>query len=230
MPKVTVSPVDICNIALSHLGDQEITRLDEEAAEENPIVRYCRDFYDTARQAALETFEWSFAMSSQELSRRSNVATPGYAYAQVLPEDCLSLHTLHPGTLNNETGLYAFSERRIDKFRIMDLDVWTNVHTVSAIYTRDEEDPTRWSGHFRLAVARLLASFLAGPLTDNPGETTRQKEVYETVDLPNAQYYDAIQDRSGENSNVMTSRDRSAFLGVRNSTGQGYYSDGTPID
>lgn len=229
MPVRSVSDVDICNIALSHLGDQEITRLDDAAADENPIVRYCQDYYDTARQAVLETFEWSFAMSSQALSRRSNVATPGYIYAQVLPEDCLSLHTLHPGCLDAETETYKFSGRKIDKFRLMGRDVWTDAQIVSAVYTKDEQNPTIWSSHFRLAVARLLASFLAGPLTDNPSESIRQKELYETIDLPNAQYHDAKQDRSGENSDITTSRDRSPFLGTRTSS-QGYYSDGSPID
>jgi hypothetical protein len=232
MSSVSVSSVDICNIALAHLGDQEITRLDEEAAEENPLVRYCRQYYETARQTALETFEWSFAMKSQELSRRTNVATPGFLYAQVLPEDCLKLLTLHEGTLDNTTGIYSFHSEKMDYFRIVGLDVWTNIQTVSAFYTADVTDPTMWSGHFRFAVARLLASLLAGPLTDNPGEATRQKEIYETVDLPNAQYYDAVQDRSGENSNMVSVRARDAFLNSHRtgSATSGYYADGTPID
>lgn len=224
----TVSPIDICNIALAHIGDRRISRLDDDAATDDALVRYCAEFYDQARTEALETQNWSFAKKTAPMSRRTGVVTIGYSHAQVLPEDNLRLISLHRGSIDPNTNAVNYSKTKIDKFEIVGRDVWTDYETVGIKYIKDTTDPTEWSSHFRAAVARLLASFLAGPVADDPRMVTKQKEIYESVDLPNAQYYDAVQDRSGENADTQTRRAGSEFLGVRYEGGNGYHSDGTP--
>ena len=224
-----VTPIDICNLALGHLGDRRITRLDDEAARDDGLVRYCAEFYNQARTEVLEAQEWGFAKRTQELTRRNGVNPIGFNYAQILPEDQLRLISLHPGSISTTTGETRFRRGKLDLFEIVGMDVWTNEQLVAAKYIKDSTNPTEWSSHVRAAVGRLLASFLAGPLADDPRMVKSQKEIYESVDLPNAQYYDAVQDRSGENSDVYDRRSTSALIQSHGSS-DGYYSDGTPFD
>ena len=92
------------------------------------------------------------------------------------------------------------------------------VNPVAAEYIRDmplTDDPDLWTPHFRAAVARLLASKLAGPVTNEDGLVDKHMRIYETVDLPNAQFYDAVQDNSNENSEHDGRLATSKFLQAR---------------
>lgn len=222
-------------MALGNISDRRITRFDDEAAETDALVRYCQEFYDQARTEVLESQPWSFAKRSAALVRRGSVPTIGFSYAQVLPEDMLRLLSLHPGVATpaeeTTTPLFGatpevpvvsasvvpvtYSSRKVDSFEIVGLDVWTNEQFVAAKYIYDSINPTEWSSHVRTAVARRLSALLAGPLTDGTGEVRSQLDLYERVDLPNAQFYDAIQDNSNENSDINSIRAQSSLLGVR---------------
>ena len=101
------------------------------------------------------------------------------------------------------------------------VQVWSQYADVAIEYIQVVNDPDEWTHHFRAAVARLLASYLARPTADNPDESNKQKRIYETVDLPNAQYYDAVQDNSGENSDHETRIAGSNSLQSRYSTRYG---------
>lgn len=191
-------------MALAHLGDRRISRLDDDAQLSDALVRYCSEFYDQARKEALAAHRWTFAKHAVALSRRTDVATIGYSYVHQLPSDILRLMRVVPGgqTTDSSGNLQpvVFSNTKLDSFKIVGPHVWTNSEHLAVEYIRDVENPTEWTPHFRTAVARLLASYLAGPTADRPDEVMNQKRIYETVDLPNAQYYDAVQDQSGENS------------------------------
>jgi hypothetical protein len=193
-----MSPIDICNQALAHLGDRRITRLDDSAQATDALSRYCAEFYDQARQEVMAAHRWTFAKHVEALALRADVLTVGYTYAHELPADHIRLMRLVPGTLIGTTTTYA--DTTIDSFKIVGSKVWSDENIVAAEYIRDLTNPGEWTPHFRAAVARLLASYLAGPTADNPNEVVAQKRAYETIDLPNAQFYDAVQDNSGENS------------------------------
>ena len=203
-----MSPIDICNQALAHLGDRRITRLDSAAQAGDALVRYCSEFYDQARQEVLAAHRWTFAKHAVPLSQRSDVTTIGYTYVHDLPSDTVRLMRVVPGeTLLDANGVLTsvtYTDNTIDKFKIVGQNIWSNYKYIAAEYIRDVSDPDQWTPHFRAAVARLLASYLAGPTADNPNEVIAQKRAYETIDLPNAQFYDAVQDKSGENSDQVT--------------------------
>jgi hypothetical protein len=203
-----MSPIDICNQALAHLGDRRITRLDAAAQAGDALVRYCSEFYDQARQEVLAAHRWTFAKHAVPLSRRTDVTTIGFTYAHDLPYDHIRLLRVVPGeTLLNSAGVLTsvtYTDNTIDSFKIVGSKVWSDYSYVAAEYVRDVENPSEWTPHFRAAVARLLASYLAGPTSDNPNEVISQKRAYESIDLPNAQFYDAVQDKSGENSDQAT--------------------------
>lgn len=80
------SVVDICNIALSRIGNgQRIDSLDERSAQ----AEQCGLFYELTRDAVLRDFNWPFATKYQTLAQvaTSPDATGMYNYA--MPDDCL---------------------------------------------------------------------------------------------------------------------------------------------
>jgi len=219
------TPVDIANQALAHLGDRRIDRIDDDAANTDALSRYCAEFYDQARQEVLAAHRWSFAKSTAELALRADVTVIGYTYAHQKPSGFIRLLRLIPGTqvldVNGDVESVTYPDSSIDKFKIVGMQIWSQYADVAMEYIQDVNDPDEWTPHFRAAVARLLASYLAGPTSDNPDESNKQKRIYETVDLPNAQYYDAVQDNSGENSDHETRIAGSNSLQSRYSTRYG---------
>jgi hypothetical protein len=226
-----MSPIDICNMALAHLGDRRITRIDDDAALADALVRYCNEFYTQARQEALAAHRWTFAKNAVALSQRSGSAIViGYSYSHGLPEDMLRLMRLVPGTEVTTDGVVTgmdYPDKGIDKFKIVGKEVWSNTQFLALEYVKDVTDPDEWTPHFRAAVARLLASYLAGPTTDDPNEVAKQTRIYETIALPNAQFYDSVQDNSGENSDHQIRLAGSLSLQSRHDLayGQTDYSD-----
>ena len=199
---MNISPVDICNQALAHLGDRRISRLDDDASISDALSRYCAEFYDQARQEVLAAHRWTFAKHAVALSLRADVVTFGFNYAHELPTDHIRLLRVIPGSYSTTTTETTYEATAVDKFKIVGSKVWSDQKYLALEYVRDVNDPSEWTPHFRAAVARLLAAYLAGPTADNPDEVTKQKRIYETVDLPNAQFYDSVQDNSGENSDM----------------------------
>lgn len=218
-----MADVDICNQALAHLGDRDITALDASAAAIDPLAAFCLEFYPAARQEALAAHRWTFAKKTAELVEDDTVITFGFSYAHTLPSDRLRFMRIVPGSEVFDTdGVtvldVTYSDTKVDKFKIVGGDIWTNHKHVAAEYIRDmplTDDPDLWTPHFRAAVARLLASKLAGPVTNEDSLADKHMRIYETVDLPNAQFYDAVQDNSNENSNHEGRLATSKFLQAR---------------
>lgn len=207
------SPVDICNQALAYIGDRRITRLDEEAQRNDGLVRYCAEFYEQARQIALEAHRWSFAKKAQALTRRTDVTIIGFKYAHQMPSDKLRVMNLVKGSQLTQSGVVAptpasqyveYRDEKIDRFKIVGNQIWSDCEHVALFYIYDSTNPNDWSASFRNCVARFMAHLLAGAIADDPNMTERHLRIYETNTLPNAQYYDSVQDASGENSDLET--------------------------
>lgn len=78
---------DIANIALSLLGEEAITSIDDEEDKKAGIIRV---HYDVARDATLEAHEWSFAMERFSLDAPAAEAPVwGYSYRHKIPADIL---------------------------------------------------------------------------------------------------------------------------------------------
>ncbi len=221
-----MTDVDICNQALSYSGERSITALD---TPNHPLSELCATFYPQARQEALAAQRWSFAKKVTELTEDDTVTTVGFSYAHTLPTDLLRLMRVFPGTEQLAADGVTiegvdYSNMAIDSFQIIGPDVWSDHKRVAAEYIRDmplTDDPALWTPHFRTAVARLLAARIAGQITNEPSEIDKHIRIYETVDLPNAQFYDGVQDHSGENSNHNSRLARSKSLQARYSAHYG---------
>lgn len=167
------SEVDLCNLALSHLGD-EADIIAISPPDGSRQAAHCARFYPLARDAVLQSFPWSFATKRITLAAMTNPSPHDWQYAYALPATCLRpLSALTPGMPaanfgNDESDAGSFPyvlETGQDGIRVL----YTNVQTAVLRYVDKVTDTTAFPPLVVLAISRLLASFLAGPILK--GET-----------------------------------------------------------
>ena len=83
------SEVDICNLALGHLGDNA-TVASLNPPEGSVQAQHCARFYPIARDALLEMAYWNFSMRRVALPSLA-MDWPEYKYAYALPGDVLNI-------------------------------------------------------------------------------------------------------------------------------------------
>jgi len=161
------SEVDICNLALSHLGDEagvaSIAPPDGSAQ-----AAHCGRFYPMARDAVLEAHPWPFAVKRVPLAEVDNPAPEDWGYAYALPSTCLRpLTALLPGVPPRQFG----TETDNDSFPYVvetgadgGLVLYTNVQTAVLRFIDRVTDTTKYTPSAVLAISRLLAAYLAGPI------------------------------------------------------------------
>lgn len=170
---VMASQIDICNIALSHLGDSaNITDLNEGSAQAD----HCRVFYPNARDVALEMGIWDFATRREVLALVADAPPSSWAYAYSLPAACL--RALAVLDVN-------FDERNSQRFIIESLDDGTRVLYTDQVdatlrYTKKVTDTTQFTPLFVDAVGWLLASYLAGPVIKGQEGQAAGRAAYQT--------------------------------------------------
>ncbi|MEX3628259.1 MAG: hypothetical protein VB138_01105 [Burkholderia sp.] len=165
------SEVDICNLALSHLGD-EATVASLDPPEGSPQAGYCARFYPAARDALLEMHAWGFATKRVQLPLLPNTWSMwDYAYGQ--PSDVLKLlAVLAPDAQDDYTltaqGGYGSTVSPQPFSAELDASgrsvIYTNQPDAVLRYTAIMRDTTKFSPLFVMALSWHLASMLAGPM------------------------------------------------------------------
>ena len=153
------SEVDICNLALGHLGDNAtVASLDP--PEGSAQAEHCARFYPIARDTLLEAHNWKFATRRATLAVL-DVDSFNWTYAYAEPAGALRVVSILPGT--------AMSTDEGEQFETMGDDegnalVLTHLEGATALYTVRVTDTTKFSPLFVDALSRLLAAYLAGPV------------------------------------------------------------------
>lgn len=165
--------VDICNLALSALGDEAgVTSIDP--ADGSDQAGHCARWYPIALRRLLESANWSFATKSAELSQLSNASASlyGHKYAFALPSQCLrpikidSLEWLTEATehyvreLPPSSSRFQLAVTDSTAGRVLFCDIADPVLTYVAYCETAELFP----GYFIDALVLLLASYLYGPV------------------------------------------------------------------
>lgn len=174
------SDVDICNLALAHLGD-EATVSSISPSDGSQQADYCVLFYPIARDQLLGMHAWSFATKRVTLALLNTSELPDtwqYCYAapngaiQVIavlppgntdtfvatdPSNPLYGAPTQPGDLNTQPFI---QETLQDGSKV----IFTNVQDATARYIYGVTDTTKFPPLFVTALARLLAAYLAGPI------------------------------------------------------------------
>lgn len=189
------SDVDVCNIALSHIGDEaEVIAISP--PDGTTQSTHCGRFYPMARNQLLEMHTWSFATVRVSLALVAAGAPSQWLYAYAMPAKCLRpLGVFPPDASDDARGEDFIVESDSDGNGV----IYTNVQSAVLRYVRLVEDTTKFTPGFVTALGRLLASFLAGPIvkgTTGIQVAQAQLKVF-MVELASAKALDA---NSGQRS------------------------------
>jgi hypothetical protein len=186
------SEVDICNLALSAIGD-EATVSSIEPPEGSAQAEHCARFYPMARDTLLEMHDWKFATRRVKLSRLTQDSPP-WKGVFAPPNKVLRVIAVFP------EGAPPREESAPFEMAILPDDlpvILTDVERPFARCTFRVTDTTRFPPLFVEALSRLLASMLAGPVLK--GETgiavSRAKYQEFMLVLSQAKVSDANQQR-----------------------------------
>lgn len=175
------SEVDICNLALGHLGD-DATVASLDPPEGSAQADHCARFYPMARDLMLDAHRWGFATRRVSLALLSAVPPSSWRYAYALPGDALNLiAVLAPDAMDDSSvGVPVFSgygcvpveqpgnytpqpfvtEVAADGTPVL----YTNQANAVLRYTARVTDPTQFPPTVVQGIATMLASMLAGPV------------------------------------------------------------------
>jgi hypothetical protein len=178
------SEVDICNLALGHLGDNA-TVSSISPPEGSAQSEHCARFYPIARDALLEMHNWNFTMRRVNLPQVTS-AWPEWKYAYALPADCISAVAVMPPDANNDystkfvptdtpsfahnyspmisAGRYVPQPFSIEVQSDGNHILYTDVEKAMLRYTAYVTDTTSFSPLFVMTLSWQLASMLAGPI------------------------------------------------------------------
>lgn len=155
------STVDICNLALAHLGNAasvaSISPPDNSAE-----AAHCARFYPMARATLLEMHPWPFATRREALAKTANTPGGNWSFEYLLPTSCVRVWSvLSPGAADDAVSDPFVQETASDGTSVL----LSNTENAVARYTFAITDPTKHSPLFDSSLSVLLASYIAGPLT-----------------------------------------------------------------
>ncbi len=175
------SEVDICNAALSHLGDRANV-VSINPPEGSAQADHCARHFPIARDTALTDHDWSFARTRRALAQLES-PVPGWAYAYAKPADCITIRAIVSADALDLTYGVALSGRQTH-FEIETDDltgaelILTNEPNAVVIFTRLVTDAGRFPPDFADALSWLLASKLAGPVLKGQAARVAAKDCY----------------------------------------------------
>ena len=196
--------IDICNLALAHLGEAQIVSL----VEDNARAAACNLRYAFVRDEVLRAHRWNFAQKRVGLVAGAAPAF-GWAKSFLLPADCLRVCEFN-GT---EEGQIIGNEYIIEGRSIL-----TNETTANIVYVFREEDVTKYDSIFINALALKLAAALTENIRGTSEKSGDLMAAYERITSPLARRVDANEGRRRKGMIAMNS----PFINAR----YGDYLDG----
>jgi len=164
------SEVDICNLALSHIGaSATIASLTEQSEE----AFHCNLLYADTRDTLLRAHPWGFATRHLALS---DVGTPpgNWSYRYSYPNDCLFIREILQVTDNGDPIEYEVGLSDAYNSRV----ILTNQETATLIYTYKATNTLVFDPMFVTALAWKIASEVAMPLTRDEKRMTAAYQMY----------------------------------------------------
>lgn len=176
------SEVDICNLALAHLGDTA-TVASINPPEGSAQAEHCSRFYPIARDTLLEMHNWNFASRRIEPAQLEST-WPEYKYAYQVPSDIINMVSVLPPDAQDDystrwaptdapwtnyspvvaAGRYVPQPYTMEVLADGTQIIYTNQTQAVIRYTQRVTDPTKFSPLFTLTLSWHLASMLAGPV------------------------------------------------------------------
>lgn len=198
--------VDICNLALAHLGD-DATVASIDPPEGSPQASHCARFYPMALTALQDMNAWSFCTTRTTLAVLSGKPLSGWQYAYAVPSDAVNVLAIFKPDAPDDYDPQAYDmEQLLDGTSV----IYTNVQNAVCRYSRNVTDPSKFPPLFTDALTRLLASHLAGPVLKGDtgrAEARAQLAIFQSV-YNNAVTSDSAQRKIDPTHNVTWMADR----------------------
>ncbi len=153
------SEVEICNQALSHVGQGKrigsLTERSEEAA-------VCRTFYDLTRDIVLRDYPWPFASKIESLGLVENTPNDDWGYSFRIPDDYLhDIKIMGVGRIE-EAGTAIEYEIGSDSTGGL---IFTDQADAVLKYTARVQDPNKFTPDFNEALGYLMAVKIGPTIT-----------------------------------------------------------------
>jgi hypothetical protein len=153
--------ISLCNLALAHLGE-EGTLSSIDPPEGSVYADYCAQFYPIARDTVLSAPPngWNFNTKRASLALLGTPPT-AWQFSYAYPNDVLRILGLHfPEDPDDKSPQPFVCENASNGVRV----IYTNVDDAILRYSYTNTDVSRYPIEVGKAIARLLASYLAGPI------------------------------------------------------------------
>jgi hypothetical protein len=167
--------VEICNLALGHLGiGKQIVTLDTEQSQE---AIACRRFFDVTRDETLRDAAWPFARRRMTLAQIEEDPNDDWAYSYRYPTDCLMIRRIYSGIRTDDRQSRVSYEIASDDAGWL---IFTDEDDAKVTYTTRYEDVAHYPPDFVMAMALRLAFNIAPWLTkgDPFGMGNRALQMY----------------------------------------------------
>lgn len=171
------SVIEICNIALSRLGNSRtINSLQEQSKE----AGLCDLHFDSALEEVLSDFDWNFATKRVALADTGN-APLDWQFAYRYPTDCLRITAIMvPGMRNPPERMRIEYQVGSDSDGTGRL-IYTDQQEAWLQYVGKVTDPNMFDALFRSALSWKLASEIGMPLASAPNLVQNALTMYSQI-------------------------------------------------
>jgi hypothetical protein len=179
---MSISNVQIANMALSHIGArsaiQSFTESSTEAAQAQLWFEYCL-------KQVLESYDWAFARKRVALALLETVSDDTtdnayyeWVYRYQYPSDCLVMRKIsNPAGPQEDAVPYEVEASEDNETRT----IFTNMEDAIGVYTFYNDEPSMFSSHFVDTVAALLAHRMAYAITGKRTIANDMLQLYQAM-------------------------------------------------
>lgn len=160
--------IEIINLALSHIGAQNIDSLSEGTNESKAANLY----YNPVRRMVLQKYPWNFATKTSRLALVDSQPV-NFTYAYALPTDCVKVINITPNT-----EAY-FADGNKNPFLIQGNNLLCDLDEVYLTYIYDVVDTNLFDDSFVDAFSHLLASRMAMRITGDRDLQVTELSIYD---------------------------------------------------
>jgi hypothetical protein len=157
------SVVDICNRALSRVGDTRITSLTDGTKQ----ATACNSAYEHIRDEVLRSHPWNSAIARASIAKLSDAPAFGYDDQYQLPADCLRVVEVY--------------DSRLPWVVEGDVILSDDGSPLKIRYIKQETDPNKYDPLLLSAIAGRLALELVEELTQSNTKRERALQEFEVI-------------------------------------------------
>ena len=155
------SKVQICNMALSHVGASAIEGL----TDDSPEAKECNTWYDEVREQVLAADDWDFARRKLQLAEHSAGAGPKFAKRYQYPSDCIRFLRIEHAV--DEIPTRFELDTYVDGVGADSRSIVTDMASAYGVYTRDVTNTAIFEPRFVEAFAYALAIKMVFSLSED---------------------------------------------------------------